>query len=88
MPAALTAWVLLLVDRVILRRLEDLDAVGQYAIASRLSGVLSLAMIAFVLALGPYLLAVFSESPEQEKARPRPDADLSRVRARLRRGSP
>jgi O-antigen/teichoic acid export membrane protein len=67
-PAAITAWVLLLVDRVILRSLEDLDAVGQYAIASRLSGVLALGMTAFILALGPYLLSVYSQSPEQEKA--------------------
>jgi O-antigen/teichoic acid export membrane protein len=67
-PAAITAWVLLLVDRVILRRLEDLDAVGQYAIASRLAGVLALGMTAFILALGPYLLSVYAEAPEQEKA--------------------
>jgi O-antigen/teichoic acid export membrane protein len=66
-PAAVSAWALLLVDRVILRRIEDLDAVGQYAIANRLSGVLVLAMTAFVLALGPYLLSVYSEQPEQEK---------------------
>jgi O-antigen/teichoic acid export membrane protein len=66
-PAAVSSWALLLVDRVILRRLEDLDAVGQYAIANRLSGVLVLAMTAFVLALGPYLLSVYSEQPDQEK---------------------
>jgi O-antigen/teichoic acid export membrane protein len=66
-PAAVSAWALLLVDRLILRRLEDLDAVGQYAIASRLSGVLVLGMTAFVLALGPYLLSVYSERPDQEK---------------------
>jgi O-antigen/teichoic acid export membrane protein len=66
-PAAVSAWALLLIDRVILRRLEDLDAVGQYAIASRLSGVLILAMTGFVLALGPYLLSVYSQEPDQEK---------------------
>ena len=66
-PAAVSSWALLLVDRVILRRLEDLDAVGQYAIASRLSGILVLGMTAFVLALGPYLLSVYSEQPDQEK---------------------
>lgn len=66
-PAAVSSWALLLVDRLILRRLEGLDAVGQYAIASRLSGVLVLALTAFVLALGPYLLSVYSEQPEQEK---------------------
>lgn len=66
-PAAVSSWALLLVDRLILRRLEGLDAVGQYAIASRLSGILVLALTAFVLALGPYLLSVYSEQPEQEK---------------------
>jgi O-antigen/teichoic acid export membrane protein len=66
-PAAVSSWALLLVDRVILRRLEDLDAVGQYAIASRVSGVLVLGMTAFVLALGPYLLSVYSKRPDQEK---------------------
>jgi O-antigen/teichoic acid export membrane protein len=66
-PAAVSAWALLLIDRLLLRRLEDLDAVGQYAIASRLAGVLVLALTAFVLALGPYLLSVYSEEPEQEK---------------------
>ena len=66
-PAAVSAWALLLVDRLILRRLEDLDAVGQYAIASRLSGILVLGMTGFVLALGPYLLSVYSEQPDQEK---------------------
>src|SRR5215217_3648586 len=66
-PAAVATWALLLVDRLILRRLEDLDAVGQYAIASRLSGILVLGMTGFVLALGPYLLSVYSEEPDQEK---------------------
>jgi O-antigen/teichoic acid export membrane protein len=66
-PAAVATWALLLVDRLILRRLEDLDAVGQYAMASRLSGILVLGMTGFVLALGPYLLSVYSEEPDQEK---------------------
>jgi O-antigen/teichoic acid export membrane protein len=66
-PAAVSTWALLLVDRLILRRLEDLDAVGQYAIANRLSGILVLGMTGFVLALGPYLLSVYSEQPDQEK---------------------
>jgi O-antigen/teichoic acid export membrane protein len=67
LPAAVSTWMLLLIDRVILRRLEDLDAVGQYAIASRLSGFLILGMTAFVLALGPYLLSVFADQPDQER---------------------
>jgi O-antigen/teichoic acid export membrane protein len=66
-PAAVSHWALLLADRVILRRLEDLDAVGQYAIAGRLSGVLVIGMTGFVLALGPYLLSVFADRPDQER---------------------
>jgi O-antigen/teichoic acid export membrane protein len=66
-PAAVSHWVLLLADRVILRRLEDLDAVGQYAIAGRISGVLVIGMTGFVLALGPYLLSVFADRPDQER---------------------
>jgi O-antigen/teichoic acid export membrane protein len=66
-PAAVSHWALLLIDRVILRRLEDLDAVGQYAVASRLSGVLVIGMTGFVLALGPYLLSVFADQPDQER---------------------
>ena len=66
-PAALSHWALNFVDRVILRRLEDLDAVGQYAIASRISGVLVIGMTGFGLALGPYLLSVFADRPDQER---------------------
>ena len=66
-PAAVSHWVLLLADRVILRHLEDLDAVGQYAIAGRISGVLVIGMTGFVLALGPYLLSVFADRPDQER---------------------
>ena len=66
-PAAVSHWALLLADRVIIRRLEDLDAVGQYAIAGRLSGVLVIGMTGFVLALGPYLLSVFADRPDQER---------------------
>jgi O-antigen/teichoic acid export membrane protein len=66
-PAAVSSWALLLLDRLLLRRLEDVDAVGQYAIASRLSGVLVLGLSAFVLALGPYLLSIYSDRPDQEK---------------------
>jgi O-antigen/teichoic acid export membrane protein len=66
-PAAVSHWVLLLADRIILRRLEDLDAVGQYGIAGRISGVLVIGMTGFVLALGPYLLSVFADRPDQER---------------------
>ena len=65
-PAAVSHWALLLVDRVILRRLEDLDAVGQYAIASRVSGVLVIGMTGSCSRSGPYLLSVFSDRPDQE----------------------
>jgi O-antigen/teichoic acid export membrane protein len=67
-PATLAAWALALVDRIILSRLGSLAQVGQYAIANRLAGLLLIALTAFIFALTPFLLATYSENPEQEKA--------------------
>jgi O-antigen/teichoic acid export membrane protein len=67
-PTTLLLWALALVDRVILARLADLDAVGQYAMALRLAGLLLLAVNAFHLALGPFLFSLYSNDPEVEKA--------------------
>jgi O-antigen/teichoic acid export membrane protein len=67
-PTTLLLWALALVDRVILVRLADLDAVGQYGMALRLAGLLLLAVNAFHLALGPFLFNLYSSDPEVEKA--------------------
>jgi O-antigen/teichoic acid export membrane protein len=67
-PTTLLLWALALVDRVILSRLADLDAVGQYAMALRLAGILLLAVNAFHLALGPFLFSLYSSDPDTEKA--------------------
>jgi O-antigen/teichoic acid export membrane protein len=67
-PAALAAWALALVDRIILSRLGSLGQVGQYAIANRLAGLLIIALTAFLLALTPFLLATYAEDPAQERA--------------------
>ena len=67
-PAALAAWALALVDRIILSRLGSLGQVGEYAIANRLASLLIIALTAFLLALTPFLLATFAEDPAQEKA--------------------
>ena len=66
-PAAVLLWALALIDRVLLSRLADLDAVGQYAIALRLGGLLLLAVNAFQLALTPFFFSLFSQDPELEK---------------------
>jgi O-antigen/teichoic acid export membrane protein len=66
-PSLLAAWALALVDRIILSSLEDLQAVGQYAIANRLAGLLLVAMTAFALALQPFLLSLYSDDPVLEK---------------------
>ena len=50
-----------------LSRLGDLEEVGKYAVASRVSGVINLGVIGFLLALGPYLLSVYSEDRGLEK---------------------
>jgi O-antigen/teichoic acid export membrane protein len=68
LPAALAAWSLSLVDRIILTNLKSLEEVGQYAIATRVSYLLVIATAGFILALGPFLLATYSESPPQELA--------------------
>ena len=67
-PSALSAWALALVDRIILSRLGSLSEVGEYAVANRLALLLLIGMTAFLFALSPFLLATYSEDPEQEKA--------------------
>jgi len=67
-PAALAAWALALIDRIILSRLGSLAQVGQYAIANRLASLLIVALTAFLLALTPFLLSTYSEDPAQERA--------------------
>jgi O-antigen/teichoic acid export membrane protein len=67
-PAALAAWALALADRLILSHVGSLAQVGQYAIANRLSNLLSIGMTAFLFALTPFLFATYSQDPEQEKA--------------------
>jgi O-antigen/teichoic acid export membrane protein len=67
-PAALSAWALALVDRIILSRLGSLAEVGEYAVANRLAQLLVIGMTAFLFALSPFLLSTYSEDPEQEKA--------------------
>jgi O-antigen/teichoic acid export membrane protein len=63
-----SAWVLALVDRVILNNLRSLNDVGQYAIANRLAALITLGMTAFLLAAGPFLFSVYSDNPPLEKA--------------------
>jgi O-antigen/teichoic acid export membrane protein len=67
-PATLASWALALVDRIILARLGSLAQVGEYAIANRLAGLLTIGMTAFLFALTPFLFATYSEDPAQEKA--------------------
>jgi O-antigen/teichoic acid export membrane protein len=67
-PAAFAAWALSLADRIILSRLGSLGEVGQYAIANRLASLLLIGLTAFLFALTPFLLSIYSENPPQEKA--------------------
>jgi O-antigen/teichoic acid export membrane protein len=67
-PAVLAAWALALIDRIILARLGSVAQVGQYAVANRLASLLLIGLTAFLFALTPFLLATYSEDPEQEKA--------------------
>jgi O-antigen/teichoic acid export membrane protein len=67
-PAAVAAWALALVDRIILARVGSLAQVGEYAIANRLASLLTIGMTAFTFALTPFLFAIYSEAPDREKA--------------------
>ena len=67
-PTTLLLWALALIDRVLLSRLADLDDVGQYAMALRLTSMLLLAVNAFSLALGPFFFSLYSSDPDVEKA--------------------
>jgi O-antigen/teichoic acid export membrane protein len=67
-PTTLAAWLLALVDRLLLAKLGDLDEVGQFAIAARLTILLQLAVNAFMLAIGPFLYSLYAEQPALEKA--------------------
>ena len=66
-PAGLALWGLTFVDRIMLSRLGDLDEVGKYAVASRVSGVINLVVTGFLLALSPYLLSIYAEDRGLEK---------------------
>jgi len=67
-PAVIAAWALALIDRIILSRLGSVAEVGQYAVANRLASLLLIGLTAFLFALTPFLLATYSENPDQEKA--------------------
>jgi O-antigen/teichoic acid export membrane protein len=67
LPTALAMWSLMLVDRVMLGRLADLDEVGQYAAANRVAAVLLLVVTAVATAYGPYALSLYSRDRELEK---------------------
>jgi O-antigen/teichoic acid export membrane protein len=66
-PNAISSWVLQFVDRILLTKLGDLNQVGQYAIANRLSLALLLIVTAFSTAYAPFMLALHGEDPEVER---------------------
>ncbi len=66
-PTALALWGLAFLDRIMLSRLSTLDEVGQYAVANRVAGVLTLVVVAFTTAVGPQLFALYSSDRQLEK---------------------
>jgi O-antigen/teichoic acid export membrane protein len=67
-PAASAMWGLAFLDRVMLSRLANLNEVGQYAVGARLASALMLVVTAFGLAYSPFMLAMYAEDKEVEKA--------------------
>lgn len=66
-PVAATSWGLQFVDRFFLLAFSNLQELGLYALGVRLSNVLLLAVTAFGFAWSPFVLDLFSRSPEEEK---------------------
>jgi O-antigen/teichoic acid export membrane protein len=66
-PAGIALWLVWFIDRVMLARLSGLGDVGEYAIANRLTAVLLLAVLAFNLAFGPYILSLHAEDRQFER---------------------
>jgi O-antigen/teichoic acid export membrane protein len=66
-PNAMAMWMLQFVDRIMLTKLADLDDVGQYAIANRLSLALLLLVSAFGIAYAPFMLSLHAEDEETER---------------------
>lgn len=68
LPATIVAWALAFLDRVMLGKLDDVAAVGQFAIASRLTLLIAIAINGLMLAMGPFLFNLYSQDPALEKA--------------------
>jgi O-antigen/teichoic acid export membrane protein len=66
-PSGIALWLVWFIDRVMLARLASLDDVGQYAIANRLATILLLAVLAFNLAFGPFILSLHAQDRELER---------------------
>ena len=65
-PGLVALWATAYADRLLLANLEDLEAVGLYAIASRFAAPIVLLLTAFVTAYQPFLLALRVEDPVLE----------------------
>ncbi len=66
-PTALALWALALIDRIMLSSLGSLSEVGEYAMANRLSLLVTLVATAFSTAFAPFMLALYAEDAEGEK---------------------
>lgn len=64
-PAALAEVSLAYLDRIIVLYLSNNDALGEYAMAGRVAGILSLAISGIVMALAPYTLKLIHSSNSQ-----------------------
>jgi O-antigen/teichoic acid export membrane protein len=65
-PGLVALWATAYADRLLLANLENLEAVGLYAIASRFAAPIVLLLTAFVTAYQPFLLALRVEDPVLE----------------------
>jgi len=67
LPVAASNWIMQWIDRFFLLRYAPLAEVGLYGLGVRLSNLLLLGVAAFGLAWAPFILALYSRDPAQEK---------------------
>ena len=66
-PGLIGLWATAYADRLLLANIEDLDAVGLYAIAARFAAPVTLLLTAFVTAYHPFLSALRMEDDAAER---------------------
>jgi O-antigen/teichoic acid export membrane protein len=67
LPTAAAFWAVALVDRFMIEHLSNLDQLGQYAVANRVTVLIPLVLLGFSTAYSPFILRLYSEDRDLER---------------------